>query len=90
MTQRQLLALAAYLAAANLAALAAFGVDKRRAKRGAWRIPERTLFLLAILGGSIGAFLGMHVFHHKTKHWYFRWGIPAILLLQCAAAIWLT
>ncbi len=90
MTQRQLLALAAYLAAANLAAFAAFGVDKRRAKRGAWRIPERTLFLLAILGGSIGAFLGMHVFHHKTKHWYFRWGIPAILLLQCAAAIWLT
>ncbi len=90
MTQRQLLALAAYLAAANLAAFAAFGVDKRRAKRGAWRIPERTLFLLAILGGSIGAFLGMYVFHHKTKHWYFRWGIPAILLLQCAAAIWLT
>ena len=82
--------LAAYLAVMNLAAFRAYGADKRRARRGSWRIPERTLFLLPLLGGSVGALLGMHVFHHKTRHWYFRWGIPAIFLLQLAAcgAVW--
>ena len=82
--------LAAYLAVMNLAAFGAYGVDKRRARRGSWRIPERTLFLLPLLGGSVGALLGMHVFSHKTRHWYFRWGIPAIFLLQLAAcgAVW--
>lgn len=82
--------LAAYLAVMNLAAFGAYGADKRRARRGSWRIPERTLFLLPLLGGSVGALLGMHVFRHKTRHWYFRWGIPAIFLLQLAAcgAVW--
>ena len=79
---------AAYLAAVNLAAFAVFGVDKRRARRGEWRVPERTLFLLALLGGSLGAICGMRVFYHKTRHWYFRWGLPAILLAQCAAGWW--
>ena len=78
------LALAAYLAAANLVSFAAFGADKRRARRGAWRVPEKTLFLLALLGGSLGAVCGMLAFHHKTKHWYFLWGLPAILLAHCA------
>lgn len=76
----------ACLLAVNLAAFLVFGVDKRRAKRGAWRVPERTLFLLALLGGSLGAVCGMRFFHHKTRHWYFRWGLPAILLAHCALA----
>ena len=75
-----------YLLLANLAAFVTFGADKRRAKRGAWRVPEKTLFLLALLGGSAGAIAGMRLFHHKTKHWYFRIGLPAILLLQATAA----
>ncbi len=58
------------------------GVDKRRAKRDQWRISEKTLFLPPLLGGTVGAILGMRVFHHKTKHWYFRYGLPALLVLQ--------
>ena len=65
------------------------GIDKSRAKRGVWRVPERTLFLLPLLGGSIGALLGMRIFRHKTKHWYFVWGIPTILLAQIALAVWI-
>ena len=78
-----------YLAAVNLVAFTVYGVDKAKARRGAWRIPEKTLFLLPLLGGSVGALLGMRVFHHKTKHWYFVWGVPAILLAQLALAVWL-
>lgn len=65
-----------YLAAVNLVTFTVYGVDKAKARRGAWRIPEKTLFLLPLLGGSVGALLGMLVFRHKTKHWYFVWGIP--------------
>ena len=78
-----------YLAAVNLVTLALYGIDKARARRGKWRIPEKTLLLLPLLGGSVGALAGMHLFRHKTKHWYFRWGIPAMLLLQLALAAWL-
>lgn len=78
-----------YLAAVNLVAFALYGIDKAKARRGAWRISEKMLFLLPLLGGSIGALLGMRVFHHKTKHWYFVWGIPAILLVQLALAAYL-
>ena len=79
-------AVALYLVVVNLIAFAMMGMDKRRAKReGARRIPEKTLFLSAILGGSIGAIAGMQVFRHKTKHWYFVWGMPLILALQVAA-----
>ncbi|MBQ9331186.1 MAG: DUF1294 domain-containing protein [Oscillibacter sp.] len=79
--------LALWLAAINLAAFFTFGADKWRAKRREQhpqtrRIRERTLFLLAILGGSVGALLGMRVFHHKTLHRSFRVGIPLILLAQ--------
>ena len=81
--------LAAWLLVINLATFAVYGADKRRARRGAWRVPERTLLLLPLLGGSIGALLGMRVFHHKTKHWYFVWGVPAILLAHLALAAWL-
>ena len=78
-----------WLAAINLVTFAVYGIDKAKAKRGAWRVPEKTLFLLPLLGGSLGALLGMRVFHHKTKHWYFVWGIPLILLAQIALAVWL-
>lgn len=78
-----------WLAAINLVTFAVYGIDKAKAKRGAWRMPEKTLFLLPLLGGSLGALLGMRVFRHKTKHWYFVWGIPLILLAQLALAVWL-
>lgn len=81
------IALAAWLGFLNLAAFAAMGVDKRRARRDAWRVRERTLFLLALFGGSVGAIAGMRLFHHKTRHWYFVVGMPAILILQVGAAV---
>ena len=80
--------IAGYLTAVNLAAFALMGIDKRRAKRdGARRIPEKTLFLSALLGGSVGAIAGMRTFRHKTKHWYFVWGMPLILIAQIAVAV---
>lgn len=77
-----------YLLAINFVAFCVYGVDKRRARRDAWRVPEKTLFVLALLGGSLGALIGMRVFHHKTRKWYFRFSIPAILLVQLLAALW--
>lgn len=71
-----------YIVIMNVAAFIAMGLDKRRAKRGVWRVRERTLFLLSLLGGSIGSLTGMYLFRHKTKHWYFVWGMPAILILH--------
>lgn len=78
-----------YLVLINLAALVLMAEDKRRAKRRLWRIRERTLFTLALLGGSVGALLGMYLFHHKTRHWYFVVGMPLILAAQLAAGWWL-
>ena len=78
-----------YLAAINLVTFFVYGVDKWRAKRGAWRVSEKTLFVLPLLGGSVGAIAGMRAFHHKTKHWYFKYGLPLILLLQIALVVWL-
>ena len=63
-------------------AFSLMGIDKRRAKRGAWRIAERTLFLPVVLFGSLGGTLGMFCFHHKTRHWYFRYGFPILLVVQ--------
>ncbi len=71
-----------YLIAINLATFLVFGYDKRQAQKGAWRVSERMLFLLAVIGGSIGAIAGMYYFHHKTGHTRFRLGMPAILVLQ--------
>ena len=76
-----------YLVIINLIAFLTFGADKRRARRDKRRVRESTLFLLAVLGGSAGALLGMYVFRHKTRHWYFCVGIPAILILQIALPI---
>ncbi|MCR4896704.1 MAG: DUF1294 domain-containing protein [Lachnospiraceae bacterium] len=66
----------------NVVGLVSMADDKRRAKRNLWRIPERTLFLIALLGGSIGSLAGMYLFRHKTKHPRFVIGMPVILLLQ--------
>lgn len=73
-----------YLIVINIITLAAYGIDKLRAIRGKWRISEAALFFLALIGGSIGAEIGMYGFHHKTRHPRFVVGIPAILLLQAA------
>lgn len=73
-----------YLLSVNAAAFAAFGIDKLLAIAGAYRIPERVLFMLAAVGGSPGAIIGMRLFHHKTLHRSFSLGLPAILLLQIA------
>jgi len=78
-----------YLLVISLIAFCVYGADKRRARQGAWRIPERTLFLLALLGGSPGALLAMLVFHHKTRHPAFVIGIPAILIVQAILLWWL-
>lgn len=82
-------AVLAALVLVNLVEFALMGWDKRRARRGEWRVRERTFFLLALLGGALGGIVGMQVFRHKTKHWYFRYGLPAILILQGGLALWL-
>lgn len=74
--------IAAYAAIVNIIGFAIMGIDKAKARKRAWRIPEATLFLIALIGGSLGTTIGMHFFHHKTLHWYFLYGMPAILILQ--------
>lgn len=78
-----------YLLIINLLAFLLMGLDKAKARRNKWRIPEKTLFLSAIIGGSAGAILGMQVFRHKTKHTSFRIGMPCILVLQIALAAYI-
>ena len=80
MTAKQIIII--YLVAINVATFFLYGIDKWKAKRYKWRIPEATLLGLAVIGGSIGAWLGMKVWHHKTMHKKFRLGIPAIILTQ--------
>lgn len=79
-----------YLIIINIIAFMLMGIDKRKAIRHQWRIPERTLFISALLFGSIGANVGMYVFRHKTKHRKFVILMPMILILQIAGAIWIT
>ena len=78
-----------WLAGINLLALVLCGIDKWKARRDRWRIPEKTLFLSAILGGSIGLLVGMHLFRHKTKHKSFTIGVPLIFIFQLGIAAWL-
>ena len=84
---RPALLLAVWLALMSVIAFAAMGADKRRARRGGRRIPEARLFLLALLGGGIGGWLGMVGFRHKTRHWTFVIGFAAIALFQIAAVL---
>ena len=76
-----------YLAGINVLTFLLFGIDKYKAKRSKWRVPEATLIGFAVVGGSVGAWLGMKVWRHKTQHNKFRFGIPLILLAQIAAVV---
>lgn len=76
------LTIISYFILMNIAGLLAMGIDKYKAKKRAFRIPEATLFILAVFGGSLGTTLGMFLFRHKTRHWYFLYGMPLILIIQ--------
>ena len=80
--------LAIYLGIINLVGLYVMWADKRKAKKDQWRIPEKALFLVALLGGCLGTTLGMYWFRHKTKHWYFKYGMPAILVIEAALLVY--
>ena len=73
----------------NLITFLLYGIDKLKAKKGKWRISEATLLLLAIIGGSIGAWLGIKIWHHKTLHKKFKYGIPLIIFAQIVVAIYM-
>ena len=75
-----------YLLLMNIIGLLIMGIDKSRARRNKWRIPEKVLFGVSLLGGSIGTWAGMYIFHHKTRRWYFVVGMPAILVVQIVLA----
>lgn len=76
-----------YLLAINVLAFAVYGVDKWKARQGRWRVPEATLLGLAALGGSVGAWVAMQLFRHKTKKNKFRYGVPIMFVLQLAAVL---
>ena len=78
-----------YLIAINVIAFLTYGFDKFKAKKGKWRIPESSLLLLAIIGGSIGAWFGIKVWHHKTLHKKFKYGIPLIVIAQIAIVVYI-
>ena len=71
-----------YLIVINIVTFLVYGIDKWKAKQGSWRISEATLLILAVIGGSIGALLGMKVWRHKTMHKKFKYGLPLILIIQ--------
>ena len=77
------------LLAVNIATFLLYGIDKYKAKKGKWRISEATLLTMAAIGGSIGAWAGMRLWHHKTMHKKFKYGIPVIIILQVALAVYL-
>lgn len=78
-----------YLLIINVVALIAYAIDKFKAQHNRWRIPEATLIIMSFLGGALGAFLGMYLFRHKTKHWKFRILVPLALVLWIAAIVFL-
>ena len=78
-----------YLIAINVITFLTYGFDKFKAKKGKWRIPESSLLLLAIIGGSIGAWFGIKVWHHKTLHKKFKYGIPLIVIAQIAIVVYI-
>ena len=89
MKEAFLIILTGYLFIINIIGFALMGIDKKRAVRGAWRISEASLFLVAFLGGALGCTLGMRHFRHKTKHWYFKYGMPAIFAVQIFLVLFL-
>lgn len=78
-----------YLLAINVLTFLLYGIDKYKAKKGQWRISEATLLTMAAIGGSIGAWSGMRLWHHKTMHKKFKYGIPVIIIIQVALAVYL-
>lgn len=78
-----------WLTVINIITFAVFGIDKKKAIDGKFRIKELTLFVLSLLGGSLGGLIAMHTFHHKTRKWYFKFGIPLILIAWVAMIAWL-
>ena len=78
-----------YLLVTNVVTFFVYGIDKYKAKHRKWRISEATLLLLAVTGGSVGAWCGIKVWHHKTMHKKFKYGVPVIFLLQLTLAIWI-
>lgn len=78
-----------YLVAINVVSFFTYGIDKLKARKDKWRIPEATLLWMAVLGGSIGAWLGMKAWHHKTLHKKFKFGVPAILFIQLALVLFI-
>ena len=80
--------IAIYLLAINVATFVTYGIDKWKAKKAKWRIREASLLLLAVLGGSLGAWLGMRVWHHKTQHKKFKYGVPALIVVQLALILY--
>lgn len=78
-----------YLIIINIVTFFVFGIDKKKAKKSKWRTPEKILFLLSAAGGSVGALAGMYTFRHKTKKPEFKFGIPAILVVQIALILWI-
>ncbi len=77
-----------YLVIINVVTFFMYGIDKWKAKKSKWRIRETALLGLAVLGGSIGAWLGMKVWHHKTQHKKFKYGVPAIIIIQLALIVY--
>lgn len=86
--QHIVLCVLAYLLHINAVTVVAFAIDKRRARRGKWRIPEARLLLFAALGGTLGAMAGMKICRHKTQHLKFKYGVPAIFILQLALVLY--
>ena len=78
-----------YLLAVNIVTFLLYGIDKYKAKKGKWRISEATLLTMAAIGGSIGAWAGMRLWHHKTMHKKFKYGIPLIIIMQIALVAYL-
>lgn len=89
MTEGMIMNIGMYLLAINILTFVVFGVDKYKAIKKQYRVPEKTLFLLAVMGGSAGALAGMFTFRHKTRKWYFRIGIPCIWAVQILLLIYL-
>ena len=78
-----------YLLAINIVSLFLYGIDKYKAKKNKWRISAATLLMMAVIGGSIGAWVGMRLWHHKTMHKKFKYGIPIIIILQISLVVYL-